>query len=272
MSKSISILGCGWLGLPLAKYLIGKGWSVKGSTTSSDKLELLRENGIEPYCIDVRQTASLVSDFFASDYLLVNIPPTKVLRELDAYRPLVDAIRRYGPSKVIMISSTSVYPAINGLVAEERTEQLDDGENALLDIERLFQQSTFQTTVIRFGGLVGGVRYPGRFFTPDTPVKGGEQPVNLIHLVDCIRLIEAVIETDCFGEVFNGVADTHPTKKEFYTLAASLNGQLPPRFIDNGSRYKIVSNRKVKQVLGFRFTHPDLMEMISDNALWQRDS
>jgi 3-hydroxyisobutyrate dehydrogenase-like beta-hydroxyacid dehydrogenase len=33
-NKSISILGCGWLGVPLAKHLIQKGFSVKGSVTS----------------------------------------------------------------------------------------------------------------------------------------------------------------------------------------------------------------------------------------------
>ena len=34
----VSILGCGWLGLPLAKSLIEKGFSVNGSTTSVEKI------------------------------------------------------------------------------------------------------------------------------------------------------------------------------------------------------------------------------------------
>ena len=41
----ISILGCGWLGLPLAKALIENGFSVKGSTTSTDKLTALENAG-----------------------------------------------------------------------------------------------------------------------------------------------------------------------------------------------------------------------------------
>lgn len=32
--KTISILGCGWLGLPLAKKLVENQWIVNGSTTS----------------------------------------------------------------------------------------------------------------------------------------------------------------------------------------------------------------------------------------------
>jgi len=33
----ISILGCGWLGLPLAKAILENEFSVKGSTTSREK-------------------------------------------------------------------------------------------------------------------------------------------------------------------------------------------------------------------------------------------
>lgn len=47
----ISILGCGWLGFPLAKALLLKGFSVKGSTTSSEKLATLEKAGITPFLI-----------------------------------------------------------------------------------------------------------------------------------------------------------------------------------------------------------------------------
>ena len=47
----ISILGCGWLGFPLAKALLSKGFSVKGSTTSIEKLAVLENVGIVPFLI-----------------------------------------------------------------------------------------------------------------------------------------------------------------------------------------------------------------------------
>ena len=47
----ISILGCGWLGLPLAKALIGNGFSVKGSTTSYEKISGLEQGGITTFLI-----------------------------------------------------------------------------------------------------------------------------------------------------------------------------------------------------------------------------
>jgi 3-hydroxyisobutyrate dehydrogenase-like beta-hydroxyacid dehydrogenase len=45
----ISILGCGWLGLPLAKAIVENGFSVKGSTTSTDKLTALENAGINSW-------------------------------------------------------------------------------------------------------------------------------------------------------------------------------------------------------------------------------
>ena len=38
----ISIMGCGWLGLPLAAQLVKAGYNVKGSTTTPEKLEVLQ--------------------------------------------------------------------------------------------------------------------------------------------------------------------------------------------------------------------------------------
>jgi 3-hydroxyisobutyrate dehydrogenase-like beta-hydroxyacid dehydrogenase len=47
----ISILGCGWLGLPLAKALLENGISINGSTTSIEKLSVLENSGIQPHLI-----------------------------------------------------------------------------------------------------------------------------------------------------------------------------------------------------------------------------
>ena len=47
--KVVSVIGCGWLGFPLAKLLINKGFSVKGSTTQQEKISLLENAGIEAY-------------------------------------------------------------------------------------------------------------------------------------------------------------------------------------------------------------------------------
>ena len=51
--QKISLLGCGWLGLPLAKSLLEKGFLVNGSTTSEDKISILKREGIRPFLISL---------------------------------------------------------------------------------------------------------------------------------------------------------------------------------------------------------------------------
>ena len=40
-NNRIGVLGCGWLGLPLAKSLIKNNYTVYGTTTNKSKIELL---------------------------------------------------------------------------------------------------------------------------------------------------------------------------------------------------------------------------------------
>jgi len=47
--KNVSILGCGWLGKPMAVSLMNDGFLVKGSTTSEIKIQELESLGIESY-------------------------------------------------------------------------------------------------------------------------------------------------------------------------------------------------------------------------------
>jgi len=55
MNKTISILGTGWLGLPLGKKLLDQGYTVKGSTTTKENLKLLSEVGIVPFNIELKE-------------------------------------------------------------------------------------------------------------------------------------------------------------------------------------------------------------------------
>ena len=47
--RNVSVLGCGWLGEPLISSFLEEGFSVKGSTTSEEKIEMLEALGIETH-------------------------------------------------------------------------------------------------------------------------------------------------------------------------------------------------------------------------------
>ena len=66
--RQISILGCGWLGLPLAKSLLQNGFSIKGSTTSLEKISLLESEGIATFLVrlEEHQISESIADFLAA--------------------------------------------------------------------------------------------------------------------------------------------------------------------------------------------------------------
>ncbi|NIT56269.1 MAG: SDR family NAD(P)-dependent oxidoreductase, partial [Aliifodinibius sp.] len=73
----ISILGCGWLGLPLGERLRDAGHRIKGSTTSKEKIQLLKGKEIQPFLLELTPDlyCENCNDFWASDVLVLNIPP-----------------------------------------------------------------------------------------------------------------------------------------------------------------------------------------------------
>jgi nucleoside-diphosphate-sugar epimerase len=269
---TISILGCGWLGLPLAEHLRDNGYSVKGSTTTPSKLELLSGKNITPYLLklDPSLNCDNCEDFWDSDLLVLNIPPGRAREDVENFhKQQVEAIieeLKNSPIKfVIFVSSTSVYPERAGIVSEVDTQKGKASRasgNALLQAENmLLKQPEFKTTIIRFGGLYGGDRHPVKYLAGKKNLDKGNAPVNLIHRKDCIGIIKKIIKEEVTDEIFNGVSDGHPPKKMYYPAAAELLELEPPTFNkDKRKDYKVVSNRKVKQVLKYEFKYPNPMD------------
>lgn len=270
--KQIAILGCGWLGLPLAEFLVQRGYRVKGSTTRKEKIAELEKRGVEAYLIKVDETlqGERLSSFFAADTLIINIPPggrrnPEVARRYpEQIKAIVEAARQGGVRQVLFISSTGVYGDDDGIVTEDDSPRAQTASGQALQIieEWLLQQPDFHLTILRLAGLVGGERKAGRFLAGKTNVPHGATVVNLIHRDDCIRIIHEILRKEVWDEVFNACADEHPSRREFYTHQAQKEGFIPPSFTEDEpveKRGKIVSNEKLKRLLNYEFLHPDPM-------------
>lgn len=264
--ETISILGCGWLGLPLGVYLDKKGYKVKGSTTEPDKLKIIEENGIEPYLVilDPEIRGANYDEFLKCDLLIIDFPPERRDDIIEYHQrqiySLISAIRSGTVKHVIFTSSTSVYPEVNREVFEDiEPKPTKPSGKALLKVENLLRESKkFDTTIIRFGGLIGYDRMPGRFLADKKDLANGDAPVNLIHRDDCIEIIFKIIKNNIWGETLNACADFHPTRKQYYTEQAELIGLAPPAFNESEAcNYKIVSTKKLKKLLNYKFRYPD---------------
>jgi nucleoside-diphosphate-sugar epimerase len=263
MTKS-SILGCGWLGIPLAKALLENGFLVNGSTTSPDKISVLENIGISPFLISLHENGIVGKiDLFLQDstILIIDIPPKLPGADNENFvakiKTLVPYIEKSVIEKVIFISSTAVYADDNSAVSEQTQPQPEtESGRQLVEAELLLRQNlNFKTTIVRFGGLIGEDRHPIKHLAGRKDLENPNAPVNLIHQKDCIGIVLKIIEKDMWKETFNAVAPFHPTRKAYYTQKALDLGLAMPEFEElKNSIGKIISSEKVETVLEYRFT------------------
>lgn len=249
--KTISVLGCGWLGFPLAKKLVQNGFSVKGSTTSLDKKEQLENEGIEAFelCLTENELIIDSNDFFNTDVLVICIPPKRSEREY-----YLTKIQKLNPFLakipfVIFTSSTAVYPEVNDEVFEDSPIV----ENHLYQVEQYLQSKT-DTCVLRLSGLIGGNRHPGRFFAGKENIPNGLVPVNLIHQDDVVEITYQVIDQEIKG-VFNVCCLEHPTKNDFYTLATKNYGGELPQFKLEKEAFKKINGEKILKLIDYQLKY-----------------
>lgn len=264
---TVAVLGCGWLGLPLARALVEAGYRVHGSTTTPGQLLTLRDAGIRPFLLRLAPSLTptdadtLQALLYGVDVLVLNVPPTRGAGSAQVYpellRPVVEAAERAGGPHIVFVSSTGVYADEPRLMRESDAVAAADAAVPLLQAEALFQSP--RHTVVRLAGLMGPGRAPGRFLAGRAGVPHGEAPVNLIHLQDCINLLGRIIEGNVWGYTFNASAATHPSRRTFYTEAATRLGLQPPTFLEEPTGGKQIDSSLIRELTGYQFRHEDVV-------------
>lgn len=257
--SKISILGCGWFGLPLAKQLIASGYHVKGSTTSISKVQLLADAGIEAYRIVFEaDQIEFNPAFFETELLIISIPPGRnsptAVYYPEKIMAVANAAKKHGVKQVIFISSTGVYEDGNFEVDETVIPNpTSDSGKLICAAEKLLQGETaFCTTILRFAGLIGPGRFLTKHITGKTDVPNGLAPINLIHLTDCIGLTEMIISQLAFGKIYHGVSPHHPTRAKFYTKNCQAHHLAAPSFKSELLDWKKIESVKTP-VLGYKY-------------------
>ncbi|WP_375563080.1 hypothetical protein ACE193_11315 [Bernardetia sp. OM2101] len=290
--QSISILGCGWLGLETAKFFIEKGIYVKGSTTSKKKKDILEKEGIKPYLLDLNEenitkfstnTTEYFKNFFETDIVLINIPPPKENKEF--YKTQMDFITTHllenkkATRKVIFISSTSIYKnydaKLNKEVIENDVQNLEEANRKdIFEAENVFVEASKKTdlevVVLRAGGLMGAERVAGKYFAGKKNLNTGNIPANFIHRKDLINIISLIAKKTSkkslfkdkkrnYFEVINVVCPIHPIRQKIYQKNAIDYNFEPPTFTNNEQTpdYKIINSEKLQEQLGYKFIYPN---------------
>ncbi|WP_297474999.1 NAD-dependent epimerase/dehydratase family protein [uncultured Photobacterium sp.] len=266
----VSICGCGWLGLPLALSLKSQAIEVWGSKTTIEGVNVLQQQGINGCLLTLplmEETNPTITQFLATDVLIIAIPPGRKnlnpLVHIENIMSLATAAKKMGCQRIIFISTTSVYDTLQGEVLETTAVNPNSASGQLHYIleQQLRQQWQQQLTVLRLSGLIGPQRHPVRFLSGRQQLSAGKQPVNLVHLDDCIGVISAIIVQHPSMPIMHLAASTHPSREQYYT-AMAIKSQLPiPEFSDDnhGVNGKKINSNQTINTLGVVLQYDDLL-------------
>ncbi|CAG5009049.1 Protein YeeZ [Dyadobacter sp. CECT 9275] len=273
--KRVSILGCGWLGFPLAQRLSESpiAFSVQGSTTTPAKIEQLRAIGVGGFLLtlhpEIDGDSEQIRQFFETDMLVISIPPRLSKSEAGNYaqqiRSVAEQIKASPVREVIFISSTGVYPDLNRIVTEDDVKLPEESASPeMVSAENIIQTLRPQRTVsiVRLSGLLGYNRIPGKYVQGQKDMTTGSIPVNYIHRDDAAGVILEMIKTGIHNETFNIVAPIHTSRRQVYEKSCEQFGWELPTFktIDPGPDFKIISGEKFSRFYRYNLKYPDPLD------------
>ncbi|MDC9612972.1 SDR family oxidoreductase [Xenorhabdus khoisanae] len=270
MVKKVSIIGLGWLGMPLAQALLSSGMQVVGSKTTSDGVEAACMCGVD--CRLLNLTPQIVCEMddleqlMSVDVLVLTLPVSGVAGGGEGYvkavQLIIDTALSYAVPRIIFTSSTSVYGSSVGYLNEDEPLSPEtQSATALVELENwLHQLPNTSVDILRLAGLVGNGRHAGRFLAGRKAIEGGENAVNLVHQDDVISAIKLLIQQPKGGHVYNLCAPIHPKRSEYYLLVSRQLDLTPPEFLQPENKAiesKVVDGSRICRELGFEYQFPD---------------
>ena len=251
--KAITILGTGWLGFELAISLKQK-YKIKVSSRTAEKIKIYEDEGLASYILNEDNLDSL-EQLLETNYLFINFPPSKFNDYVSFLSKIYNHKSIKNIQKIIFISSTSIYPNIQGLFDEEY-EIKESSSKLVFEAENLIKEKS--DVIFRVAGLVGGSRYFGKR-SANKVVEYPKTPINFVHRNDVIEATKFVIENDING-IFNLCSKEHPTKEEIYSFNSKKYDFEKPIFLDNKEFLnRLIDGSKIEK-LGFTYKYNNAFE------------
>jgi nucleoside-diphosphate-sugar epimerase len=261
-----TITGLGWLGLPLYKQLSKSGLKVCGSKTSVDDVEKYKAEGLNVFHLRLNPEVEgdSLNEWLNCETLVINIPPSRRIENIEELYPaqIKNLVKLVSPqTKIVFVGSTSVFGEVAGGVDDHSPFNPETpSARALVACEEWLKQNRPESVVVRFAGLYGPERHPGRFFARKvaeaggvaearaealealeaTHIPNGDSPVNFIHQTDAVRVLEKIIIDDFQNLSINACAPQHSTKREYYQRASAAGKFAQPAFLPGGADSKVV--------------------------------
>ncbi len=281
MLQDTLIIGCGDIGVRVARFLQRDGGHVFGLARSDESAVRLRDCGLAPVMGNLDDPATLAGLPTAGKLVFYLAPPP-------GGGPFDSRMRNFcqtiGPAqlpiRVVYMSTSGVYGDCGGNLVTEatpvhpqtsRAQRRVDAETALQEWGR---QQGVPIVILRVTGIYGPGRLPLARIRQGHPVLREEEspPTNRIHADDlAVVCVKSALKAAA-GEIFN-VSDGQPgTMTQYFNAICDLL-QLPrlpqvsmteakqvmnPMMLSYLTEARRMDNRKMLEELGITLQYPDL--------------
>jgi len=275
----VLIVGCGYVGLALGVELVRQGHQVFGLRRSVGAKAQLLAAGITPVVADIARPIEAPTATY--DWVVNCASSSRGGVEdyrsvyLKGIRNVLNWVSAKPPAKFVYTSSTSVYGQMEGETVSEESETIPASETArvLVETEKALveraQEFGIPAVILRVAGIYGPERgyWLKQFLKGEARIEGdGQRVLNMVHRDDVAGAIVAALQRGRAGEIYNAVDDEPVMQLDFFQwLAETLGKPLPPFAPEGAERKravtnKRVSNRKLKEELGYKFRFPTFRE------------
>jgi len=293
----VAILGCGYVGLELARQLQEAGHEPIGVRRSAAGIDAIESAGVRAVRADVTDATDLAA-VPEVDALVFAASSggrgAEAAREIyvEGLRTAIEAFgtRALPPDRLVYTSSTGVYGDHGGDWVDEETPLSPGTEKtrALAEAERIALEEASEAgiagTVARFAGLYGPDRYRLERYL-DGPVTEGY--LNMVHRADAAGAVRFLLDRNLARDEVVLVVDDEPVDKHAFAdwLAAEAGRDSPPKQSveerlagadlsatarDRVRAQKRCSNAKLRG-LGYEFAYPTFREGYREAIKTYRD-
>jgi len=246
MENQICLIGCGWLGLPLAEQLSSL-YKVVATSRTAEKCQLLNSKGIE--AIEIKSDVWILPKHVTSSAWVIFMIPPSGLEDYVAFTK--NSLHQFpSTTKVIFTSSIGVYePSLE--VINEQSNLIQN--HPLVLVENYIQQTFAQSYSLRLAGLINAQRHPVKYLSGKENLNP-MQVVNLVHQDDVLAAIQTIISEQPSEQTFNICYPAHPTRQDYYTQQAQKLNLPLPIFTNQNEVGKQIDGQRIESASSFRYT------------------
>jgi nucleoside-diphosphate-sugar epimerase len=235
MPKSVLIVGCGFVGLPLAREFAVSGWETCAFVASEASMAKLHGESFRAYALDIRDEANFRNLAKRTFDVVIHCASSGRGGVAD-YEAVFwlgtrNLLANLQCGRFILTSSTSLYSQTDGSWVDEESpaNPLRETGQILRKTEELVLGAS--GAVARLAGLYG----PGRCVPLQKLLDGkaiiegnGERIMNMLHQVDAASTLRFLAETRATG-LFNAVDNQPVSELEWFRYVCDrLNQPIPP--------------------------------------------